>query len=58
MEGSSGGFKNIDDKSYQPENFVIDIEIVNCGWKHTNTHTHTQTHIYQHILLTYIKNLL
>ena len=36
MEAGSGGFKDIDDddKSYQPENFVIDIEIGNCGWKH------------------------
>ena len=34
MEASRGGFKDIDYKSYQPENFVIDIEIGNCGWKH------------------------
>ena len=33
MEGDRGGFKDIDYKSYQPENFVIDIEIGNCGWK-------------------------
>ena len=31
MEAGGGGFKNIDDKSYQPANFVIDIEISNCG---------------------------
>ena len=35
MEAGHGGFKDIDYKSYQPENFVIDIEIGNCGWKHT-----------------------
>ena len=34
METGHGGFKDIDYKSYQPENFVIDIEIGNCGWKH------------------------
>ena len=34
IESGRGGFKDIDYKSYQPENFVIDIEIGNCGWKH------------------------
>ena len=34
MEAGPGGFTDIDDRSYQPENFVIDIEIGNCGWKH------------------------
>ena len=29
MEAGSEGFKDIDDTSYQPENFVI--EIGNCG---------------------------
>ena len=34
MEAGRGGFKDIDYKSYQPESFLIDIEIGNCGWKH------------------------
>ena len=34
MEASCGGFKDIDDKSYQPKNFVIDFEIGKWGRKH------------------------
>ena len=37
MEAGHGGFKDfkdIDYKNCQLENFVIDIEIGNCGWKH------------------------
>ena len=49
MEAGCGGFKDIDNKSYQPENFVIDFEIGSWG-----------EHIYvnQHNLFTYIKILL
>ena len=39
MEAGRGNFKDIDYKSYEPENFVIDIKIWNCGWKHICTPT-------------------
>ena len=50
MEVGRGGFKDIDDKSYQPKNFVIDIEIGNWGWKRENIYVN------QYNLFPYIKN--
>ena len=49
MEASRGGFKDIDDKSYQPKNFVIDFEILNWG---------ENIYVNQHNMFTYIQILL